>query len=167
MQDAKLKVFLDTNIVVDYLNKRHPFFDRARLLMVLGYVGEIELWVSSSQFSDLVYILSNGASSYEIQLALGKLQGLRQFVNVFATSETQIDKMLLTTWKDPEDFIIYECALDIQANAIISRDKCGFENTIINVFNCEEFFDWLTKTGSVDYEIVDFIQAEAYGNHLN
>ena len=57
---AQVELLLDTNVVVDYLNEREPFYEKARLLMIGGRVGEFELWVSSSQVTDLVYILSNG-----------------------------------------------------------------------------------------------------------
>lgn len=84
---AQAKLLLDTNVVVDYLNEREPFYEKARLLMIGGRVGEFELWVSSSQVTDLVYILSNGGRASEMDAAMGQLRGLRTFVNVFAASE--------------------------------------------------------------------------------
>ena len=56
---AQSKLLLDTNVVIDYLNEREPYYEKARLLMIGGRVGEFELWISSSQVTDLVYILSN------------------------------------------------------------------------------------------------------------
>ena len=49
---AQVELLLDTNVVVDYLNEREPFYEKARLLMIGGRVGEFELWVSSSQVTD-------------------------------------------------------------------------------------------------------------------
>ena len=63
---AQVELLLDTNVVVDYLNEREPFYEKARLLMIGGRVGEFELWVSSSQVTDLVYILSNGGRASEM-----------------------------------------------------------------------------------------------------
>ena len=51
---AQAKLLLDTNVVVDYLNEREPFYEKARLLMIGGRVGEFELWISSSQVNALV-----------------------------------------------------------------------------------------------------------------
>ena len=56
------RLLVDTNVLVDYLGNREPFSQQARLLMILGKVGEYSLWVSATQITDLVYILSNGGT---------------------------------------------------------------------------------------------------------
>lgn len=73
---AQAKLLLDTNVVVDYLNEREPFYEKARLLMIGGRVGEFELWISSSQVTDLVYILSNGGRTSEMEVCHGATAGL-------------------------------------------------------------------------------------------
>ena len=148
-----MKLLLDTNVVVDYLHVRKPFFEKARLLMILGFAQEFELWITSSQMTDLVYILTEGGKQQFMQEALRQLRNLRQFVNVFSTGETEVDKMLLSTWKDPEDFLLYQCALSLKADAIITRNKNDFEEQSIKVCNCEEFFDWVYENQSVRYAI--------------
>ena len=77
---AQAKLLLDTNVVVDYLNECEPFYEKARLLMIGGRVGEFELWISSSQVTDLVYILSNGGRTSEMDAVMGQLRGLRTLV---------------------------------------------------------------------------------------
>ena len=150
-----MKLLLDTNVVVDYLHVRKPFFEKARLLMILGFAQEFELWITSSQMTDLVYILTEGGKQQLMQEALRQLRDLRQFVNVYATSETEVDKMLLTTWGDPEDFLLYQCALSLKADAIITRNTPDFEEQAIKVCNCEGFFDWVYEISGVKYSIED------------
>ena len=101
---AQVELLLDTNVVVDYLNEREPFYEKARLLMIGGRVGEFELWVSSSQVTDLVYILSNGGRASEMDAAMGQLRGLRTFVNVFAASEREVDLMLAASTQRTTSF---------------------------------------------------------------
>ena len=55
---ARMKLLLDTNVVIDYLHEREPYYEKARLLMTAGRVGEFSLWITSSQVTDLIYILS-------------------------------------------------------------------------------------------------------------
>lgn len=33
---AQSKLLLDTNVVIDYLNEREPYYEKARLLMIGG-----------------------------------------------------------------------------------------------------------------------------------
>ena len=152
-----MKLLLDINVVVDYLHVRKPFFDKARLLMILGCAHEFELWITSSQMTDLVYILTEGGKHQLMREALRQLRDLRQFVNVFATSEVEVDKMLLTSWIDPEDFLLYQCALSLKADAVIARNPRDFEEQAVKIFNCDEFFDWVYGNKSVRYAIEKFV----------
>ena len=146
---AKLKLLLDTNILVDYLHRRTPFYQPARLLMMIGYVGDAELWISSSQATDLIYILSDGGKAKEMPRVLKTLRGIRQFVNVYATGEAEIDKALLTSWADPEDALLYEIALSLKVDAIVSRNASDFEENIIPVVAGDELLDELARRGIV------------------
>lgn len=148
---SKLRLLLDTNIVIDFLNAKEPFFESARLLMALGRFGEFELWISSSQVTDLVYVLSNGGKQQEMPTVLQQLRDLRTFINVFATSDREIDAMLARTWKDPEDYLLYEIALSLKADAILSRNQSDFPDGLIPVMDCEEFFNWMEQTHNLSY----------------
>lgn len=152
---GKVKALLDTNIVIDYLNEREPFCNLARLLMIAGRVGEFDLWISSSQVTDLVYILSNGGKPSLIPETCERLQGLRTFVSVFAVSEREIDKMLASSWKDPEDRLLFEVALSIKADCLITRNAEDFESDLVRTFDCEGFFDWLKSDFNLSYDVVE------------
>ena len=121
--------------------------------MILGYTNEVELWITSSQITDLIYILTEGGKPARLGEVMHQLRKLRQFVKVFATSEIEIDKMLLGDWKDPEDFLLYQCALGLQADAIVTRNGSDFEEQNIIICNCGELFDWLHKNKHLNYSL--------------
>lgn len=148
----KPKLLVDTNVIIDYLNGREPYFEKARLLMLAGRVGDFDLWISSSQASDLVYILSDGGRRSLMARTLERLRGLRTFINVYAVGSSEVDKMLASSWSDPEDALLFEVALSLKADAIVSRNKSDFESSLIRVFDCEELFDWLEREHGVAYE---------------
>ena len=66
-------------------------------------MGEFDLWITSSQVTDLIYILSEGGKRSLLSRVLEQLRGLRTFVNVHAVSDREVDRMLAASWKDPED----------------------------------------------------------------
>ena len=55
-----VKLFVDTNIILDSLARRQPFEKKADLLFSLGFCKECELWTSASQFTDAFYIHRTG-----------------------------------------------------------------------------------------------------------
>ena len=153
---AKARVLLDTNIIVDGLGVREPFYEPARRVLLCGRVGEFELWSASSQFTDLIYILSNGGAKDRLAPALSALQGLRSFVNVYPVGTTEIDAMLATGWKDPEDALLYEVAMKVRADAIVTRNASDFETTTMNIFSCDELVAGLLESFGLDYSEVPF-----------
>ena len=139
-----MKLLLDTNVVIDYLHEREPYYEKARLLMTAGRVGEFSLWITSSQVTDLIYILSEGGKRSLLSHVLEQLRGMRTFVNVHAVSDR----------KDPEDSLIFESALEMRADAIVTRNQKDFESSVIKVVDCDEFFVWMRKDFGLDYEEV-------------
>ncbi len=152
---SKATFILDTNILVDYLAVRHLFYEDARKLMICGRMGEFQLWMTSSQATDLVYVLSQGGKKSKMSAALEALQGLRTFIEVFPVGANEVDAMLMTNWADPEDALLFECALRIGANAIVTRNAGDFETNLLKVVDCPGLFSWLRSDLGLDYAEID------------
>ena len=150
------KLLVDTNIMIDFLHHRDPHYEKARLLMLCGRVGEFSLWVSSSQVTDMIYIMTNGGNKSKVPEVLEKLRLLRTFVNVYAVTDADIDKMLATTWSDPEDALLIDLALKMRADAIITRDEDFPQTDAIRVHDCPAFFEWLEREKGISYAEVEF-----------
>lgn len=152
-----MKLLLDTNVVIDFLHEREPHYQGARLLMTAGRVGEFALWITSSQVTDLIYILSEGGKRTLLPRVLEQLRGLRTFVNVHAVSDREIDRMLVASWKDPEDSLLFESALEMRADVIVTRNQADFESSVVKVMDCDEFFAWMRADFGLDYEEAAFL----------
>ena len=55
-----IHVFVDTNVLIDYLGRRRAFFAPARKLLTFAYQGVYDLWMSVPQSTDIFYILTEG-----------------------------------------------------------------------------------------------------------
>ena len=153
---ALQKLLLDTNVVIDFIGEREPFYKDAYLLMLAGRVGEFDLWIASSQVTDIIFIMTDGGKKSKVPEVLEKLRALRTFVSVYAVSDTDIDKMLATTWGDPEDALLVGLALKMRADAIITRDEDFPDTDMIRVHDCAGFFEWLKKEKGVSYDEIPF-----------
>ena len=148
-----MRLLLDTNVVVDCLGNREPFYKAARLLMIVGKVGEFELWISASQVSDLIYILSNGGKKALLPQVSRAIESLLDFVNVFAMGKGELQSALHAGWDDSEDAIIHAVALKLKADAIITRNGKDFSKSSVPVMDCEELFAHLEEKGLVHEEL--------------
>ena len=141
---------------MDFIGEREPHYKETHLLMLAGRVGEFSLWISSSQVTDIIYIMTNGGNKSKVDEVLQKLRALRTFINVYAVTDADIDKMLVTTWPDPEDALLIELALKMRADAIITRDKDFPQTDMIRVHDCPGFFEWLKNEKGINYAEIDF-----------
>lgn len=149
---ALQKLLLDTNIVIDFIGRREPFYEKAKLLMLCGRVGEFSLWISSSQVTDIIFIMTDGGKKSKVAETLEHLRALRTFVNVLSVTDTDIDKMLAASWSDPEDGLLIELALKMHADAIITRDDDFPKTDLVRVQDCADFFAWLKAEKNLTYD---------------
>ncbi len=130
-----MKVFLDTNIVIDLLDKRPPFHIAATRIFTLAYNKEIELFVSPFTYATAAYLLRKNGPSQLRQL----LRNLRQLVNVSVADERVVDDALASQFDDYEDALQYYSALTIDADIIITRNTKDFLRSSIPVYMPDEF----------------------------
>jgi predicted nucleic acid-binding protein len=96
--------------------------------------------------------MTDGGKKSKIPEVLEKLRALRTFVNVFAVTDDDIDKMLTAIWPDSEDGLLIDLALKMHADAIITRDKEFPKTDLIRVQDCTTFFEWLKDEKGLTYD---------------
>ena len=146
-----MKLLVDTNIVIDCLQERHPFGDSARMLLLLGKLHELDLWLSVSQLTDAFYILSEGGKRSLASEAKRQLLGVLQCARICSLGEDDAKAALESSWDDVEDACVYQAALRVKADAIITRNKQDFEKSSIKVFDCDELFAYLEEEEGLAY----------------
>ena len=151
-----MRLVLDTNILIDYAIDRQPFAESAGLLMELGYLRELELWIGTSQVSDLVYVITDGGRAAQAEYAKETMRKLRKILHIYATDEEDYDAVAASAWDDLEDAFVFQTALKVKADAIITRDRNGFAKSPLKTFDCDGLFDWLRTDHGLDYGLVAF-----------
>ena len=130
------RVFLDTNIVLDLLGFREPFYKYAAKIATLADQGKIKLFTSALSFATANYILSK---FYSKDIALDKLRKLKVFTAISPIDEEIIEKGLNSSFKDFEDALQYFSALKMNCNFIITRNSKDFKDAEFPVMTSEEF----------------------------
>ena len=75
---------VDTNVLIDYLAERKPFSAKAELLMALGYINEFELWIGTSQVSDIIYIITDGGKPSLSEYAQDTMTALKKMLHILS-----------------------------------------------------------------------------------
>ena len=131
------KLLVDTNVVLDLLAKREPFYDSAAKLFSLADKKKISLSISSLTFANTSYVLTRlktADRSREI------LRRFRVLVKVLTLDDKVIDLALNDlSFKDFEDGLQYYSALENGQDMIITRDLRDFKESRIPVMTPEEY----------------------------
>lgn len=128
--------FLDTNILLDLLGERKPFYEAAAKISTLADLKEITLVASPLSFTTVEYILSKYESS---QSVLNKLRKFKIICEVCEINEETIEKSLNSNFKDFEDAVQYFAALNANCNVIITRNGKDFKNSNLPIMTAEEY----------------------------
>ena len=129
------KLFLDTNIVVDLLEKREPFCHDAVRLFTMAYNKHVQLVVSPMTYSTVSFLLRKHGSDGVRNL----LANFRQLSRVATSNERTVDDSLASQFKDFEDAMQYYTAVKAKADVIITRNGKDFTNSKIPVMTAGEF----------------------------
>jgi predicted nucleic acid-binding protein len=129
-------VFIDTNIIIDLLAKREPFYKDAQDLFSLSDKKEIRLCISSLSFANAYYSIVKHHKEVEAKKYLAKFKVL---VTVLPLEDKAIELALASDFADFEDGLQYFVAMDNEADLIITRNKKDFKSSKIPVMTAGEY----------------------------
>lgn len=132
-----MNLFVDTNIIIDLLAKREPFYHESLQLFSLADSNQIKLIISSLSLVNTHYILNEVMKVKDARSIIGKFKVL---VKSHALNDKVIELALNDlNFKDFEDGIQYYTALESQVNTIITRNLKDFKHSSIPVMSPKEF----------------------------
>jgi predicted nucleic acid-binding protein len=135
-------LFLDTNIILDLLAYRMPFYTEAAKLFSLADKKKVKLSISSLCLADENYILSRQNPEMEVRNILRKFKVL---VNVLPLDDKITDLALNSEFRDFEDAIQYYTAIENDQDLIITRNQQNFKESKIPVMTAGEFIKSIKK----------------------
>jgi predicted nucleic acid-binding protein len=133
---VKPSIFVDTDIVIDLLARREPFFAAAARLFSLAEQGNVYLCVSSLAYANLFYILRKEHSS---AMAITILKKLSRLVTILPVDSETVVLALDAGFNDFEDALQYHTALKKGVACLVTRNIKDFKRSIIEVCTAEEF----------------------------
>lgn len=131
------KVFIDTNIMMDFLLEREPWVYQTASLLSKSQRQEITVYCCSLSFSTAIYMMHK--YKYSREEIITKLKGIRQFLDIVNVGAEIIDNMLNSKFKDLEDSIQYYSAVTCSADVIVTRNIKDFVLSDIPIMTTEEF----------------------------
>jgi predicted nucleic acid-binding protein len=138
-----IKIFVDSDVILDLLAKREPYYVYAAKLFTLIDQQKVTAFTSPIVFANLHYLLKKMTSN---KAALKSLRKLKTFINVLPADERVIEQSLNSEFSDFEDAIQYFTSANNGISVLITRNVKDYKKSKISITTAEEFIKtWETE----------------------
>jgi predicted nucleic acid-binding protein len=135
-----MNVLIDTNLAIDVLTQREPYFEDSQLILHASEMKHINGYVSASAITDIYYIINRLIKNKEKTKALIK-KLVFDAVEVAMVDGSIIAQALNADWDDFEDCVQYYVGDNISVDYIVTRNPGDYANGNIAVILPEDLLD--------------------------
>lgn len=119
-----MRLMIDTNIFLDVLTEREPFFEDSKAVLRLCEEGRVQGFLSASSATDIFYLVRRHLHS--IELAYQALGSVFDISKVLTVTNEDVLNAYAQRASDFEDCLLAVCAKANGCDAIITRNKKDF-----------------------------------------
>ncbi len=130
-----MRLFLDTNVVIDFLAQRQPWAAASTQIFALLSAGEHEGYVAPHTFTTAHYLMRKQLGT---QRTAGALIDLVNVVKVSPLTHESVVQALALAWKDFEDALQVVSALTVDADCFVTRNPRDLLASPITVMDPQE-----------------------------
>jgi predicted nucleic acid-binding protein len=118
------KIFVDSDIILDLLAERTPFYEDAAKIFTLAYRAKTELYTTPVILANVFYILRKSIGNSKSK---ERLKDLRLLVKILSINEHIVDETLVSGFSDFEDGLQYFTAKENAIVGIITRNPKDYK----------------------------------------
>ncbi|MEQ8927716.1 MAG: PIN domain-containing protein [Fulvivirga sp.] len=138
------KIFIDTDVIIDFLIDRQPHAEASSKILNLSDKGIIQLYTSALCINNIHYVIKKVVGEKKARSIIHELLAL---ISVIEVDETDLKNALDSSFSDFEDAIQYSTAQKIKGlKAILTRNTKDYKKSKIAIFTPET----LIKTIEID-----------------
>ena len=133
-----MRVFIDTNVMMDYLTKREPFWENASIVIDLCVRHEVIGIISALTVVNIAYLVRK---IYSRDIVHERNLWMMNHFDISGIDCHIIKSVLASPYHDFEDMVQYHSALNAKADVIVTRNVKDFQNVMIDVCTPTEFVE--------------------------
>ena len=124
-----MRILIDTNVILDILQKREPFFADSYRALRKAIESDTECLISASAATDIFYMLRKTLGS--AQQAKDQIEQLAQLVSFADVQGMDIHTALMRAMPDFEDAVVDAVAERNGASYILTRNIKDFAGSVV------------------------------------
>jgi predicted nucleic acid-binding protein len=131
-----MNILIDTNVALDILLNRQPWYYNAALIFSLSRLKFVKSYISASSITDIFYITRKERGKIAAKEAVKRI--LRVFYPATVT-DRNIYQALELEWEDFEDSVQYTVGKELSVDYIVTRNTGNFSLSSIETVTPEQF----------------------------
>jgi predicted nucleic acid-binding protein len=136
-----VRVLVDTNIVLDFLLQREPFFRDAELLFQAIEAEQIIGYVTATTLTDIFYI--SRKQTRDIAQATQAVSDILTVMVICPIDRGVLESALNSGFVDFEDAVQIFSAVSQGLEIIVTRDQKGFTDSPIPILSIQKLLEQL------------------------
>ncbi|UEG53670.1 PIN domain-containing protein [Mucilaginibacter daejeonensis] len=136
------RVFVDSDILLDFILQRVPYFNVAADIIQLSGEGSVKCFSSVHGIVNVHYFAKK---IFGEQATRAMLLEIMKLVDVVTENSNAVKQALTSEFSDFEDAVQYQAALNAGANYIITRNLKDYKHSAIPVMTAEQFLRTIYK----------------------
>ena len=132
-----MRALIDTNVLMDFLVRREPFFDAANRLVSACAARRFDGYIAAHSILNLFFILRHDYTPVQRRAMLTELCFLFHVVSV--DGDKILSALKDERFLDFEDCVQSQCAISCHVDYIITRNERDFSASIIPAISPDVF----------------------------
>ncbi len=134
------RILLDTDINLDFVLARQPFFIEAKEIFLGLAQNKFEAYIADITAINIYYF---GRKEKGRDYTLKELEKLLKIVKICSVNSAILQTAVNSPIADYEDAVQHECALAENLDAIVTRNITDYKNASVKVYSPSEFLQFL------------------------
>jgi predicted nucleic acid-binding protein len=139
-----LRILIDTNVVLDFLLQREPFFQDAERLFQAISKGQAIGYITATTLTDIFYIARRHTQSLE--KARQAVSEILTAMDICPVDRSVLESALNSNLVDFEDAVQAFSGVAQGLDAIVTRDVQGFMNSPLSTLSVQELLTQIAET---------------------
>ena len=131
-----MKVFFDTNVIIDAITERNVSFKNSRNLIIKAANESIDGYICSTQITDIYYILRKYITDSNERKMI--IKSILETFKVLPLLPSDLQYVLNSKINDFEDAILEEVAKVNMIKSIVTNNKKDFKESTLTIYSPEE-----------------------------
>ena len=132
-----MKIYFDTNIVIDILKRREPYYENSNAIFMLAVDEKIDGIIGASAITDIYYIVKKEHA--DTKTTVGIIFDILEIIKPVDILVSDIYHAAKLGFSDFEDAVISAIAQREKADYIITRNTADFSKSAVPTITPDDY----------------------------